>query len=190
MKYQKEKLLRGEEKILWEGTPERYALFSKVTAREVAVKLIIEVIALLCTGYMFVNRSNMKSPGMIWIPAAIALIAVVTFLNKRPKAMKQRYMMTDQRIFLMNPGEAYYMELGKIDAYQFVTDKSDFPSLVFGKEIFRDIPSHLLWRVCTEVPTKDIQSELAESKALVFFNVKNGAELDRLLQQAGVRKEK
>jgi hypothetical protein len=50
MKYQKEKLLRGEEKILWEGTPERYALFSKVTAREVAVKLIIEVIALLCTG--------------------------------------------------------------------------------------------------------------------------------------------
>ena len=30
MKYQKEKLLRGEEKILWEGTPERYALFSKV----------------------------------------------------------------------------------------------------------------------------------------------------------------
>jgi hypothetical protein len=99
-------------------------------------------------------------------------------------------MMTDQRIFLMNPGEAYYMELGKIDAYQFVTDKSDFPSLVFGKEIFRDIPSHLLWRVCTEVPTKDIQSELAESKTLVFFNVKNGAELDRLLQQAGVRKEK
>ena len=81
------------------------------------------------------------------------------------------------------------MELAKIDGYQFVTDKSDYPSLVFGKEIYRDIPSHLLWRVCTEIPTKDISSELAETSALVFFNVKNGAELDRLLKNAGVRQD-
>ena len=103
--------------------------------------------------------------------------------------MRQRYMMTDQRIFLMKPGNAYYMELDKIDGYQFVTDKSDYPSIVFGKEIFRDIKSHLLWRVCAEIPTKDIQSELSESKALVFFNIKNGTELDGLLKKSGVRQE-
>ena len=189
MSYQKENLLHDKEKILWEGRPERYGLFSKVTARELVVKSIIVLVAILSVAYLFVNRSEIKNPSFIWIPAAIGVIAVGSFLIKRPQAMRQRYMMTDQRIFLMKPGNAYYMELAKIDGYQFVTDKSDYPSLVFGKEIYRDIPSHLLWRVCTEIPTKDISSELAETSALVFFNVKNGAELDRLLKDAGVRQD-
>ena len=189
MKLHVEDIMRKGEKTLWTGTPESFSILSKVMARELIVKCI--VIPAICIGVGILHVTNVGQPntGLFWFMAIVCIAVIATAMFKRPKVMHQKYYMTDQRIIMIRGADAYYMDLDQINGYRLVTGKSDYPSIVFGKKIFADIKSHLLWRACADVETTSATSRDVtgrESQGLVFFNVKNAGDLDQLLKKANV----
>ena len=189
MKSHTDTLTQGEQ-ILWEETPVPFSVVSRYNRGELILKWgIIPAIALA----MIIM--NTLSTGQTDIKLAILLVVIsvvvaILPLTKRPKIMKQRYMVTDKRVIMFNPEfdqeYTYYINTEDIDGYRIVTGKSEKPSVVFGKSIVGDIKSNLMWRACTEIKVKEKQDNLVSCEALVFYNVNNTDLLDSILQEAGV----
>ncbi len=187
MKLQVKDVVREGEKVLWEGNPEPFGFISKATLREVCVKCL--VIPAICIALGIMNARSVGKPdmGLIGVLVFINAALIFTAILKHPKVNAQHYLMTDQRVILLRFDEAYYIDLDKIDGFRVVTGKTDQPTVVFGKSIFPDIKSHLLWRACAAV-TRTVSSEtITKAEAFVFFNIKNAAALESQLRKAGVK---
>ena len=186
MKLQNKDVIREGEKILWEGNPEPFGFISKPTLREVGVKCVLIPLISIVLGILNARSAGKPDMGLISVLIFVNAALIITAILKHPKVKAQHYLMTDQRVILMRLDEAYYIDLDKIDGFRVVTGKTDQPTVVFGKSIFPDIKSHLLWRACASV-TRTVSSEvITEADAFVFFNIKNAAALETQLRKVGV----
>ena len=186
MKLQNKDVIREGEKILWEGNPEPFGFISKPTLREVGVKCVLIPLISIVLGILNARSAGKLDMGLISVLIFVNAALIITAILKHPKVKAQHYLMTDQRVILMRLDEAYYIDLDKIDGFRVVTGKTDQPTVVFGKSIFPDIDSHLLWRACAAI-TRNVGTEtIAEADAFVFFNIKNAAALETQLRKAGV----
>lgn len=187
MKLQNKDVVRENEIILWEGKAEPFGFISKATLSEVFVKCLL--IPLISVGMAYMNAKSSGKPdmGLICVLVLINAALIFTAVLKHFKVGIQRYVMTDQRVILFRADEAYYIDLDKIDGFRVVTGKTDQPTVVFGKSIFPDIKSHLLWRACASVTRTVSSNAVVEADAFVFFNIKNAAALETQLKKAGVQ---
>ena len=96
--------------------------------------------------------------------------------------MKQRYMLTDRRLLMIDNAYAYYIDRDKLTGCRVIRDQTQYPIFVFGESIYRDIRHHLLWRACADIITADQKGLEASCSAFVFYNVEQGDALEKLLR--------
>ena len=174
--------LKDNETILWEGRPASFPIISKATSRELLIKWLL--IPGCAAALIIANTSNSDHLNVMFAVELIiisVILALTPFL-KKPKVMKQRYMLTDKRLLMIDNVYAYYIDRDKLTGYRVIRDQTQFPIFVFGESIYRDIKHHLLWRACADINTADLNGLEASCSAFVFYNVEQGDDLEKLLQ--------
>ena len=97
------------------------------------------------------------------------------------------WILTNQRVVLVNSDYAYYIRFKDLDAYRVVRDQTENPTVFFGSRIFKDIGGHLLWRAAAEITTDEINGDEASCFSLVYYNTVNADNLIKTLKELGLK---
>ena len=175
------------ETVLWEGKAADFKVVSPQSRRELIWKWLILPLCFLALIILHI-RFNEK-PNMIMVVGVVLLAAIlaVTVFFKKGRIMKCRYVLTNQRVVLVNSDYAYYIRFKDLDAYRVVRDQTENPTVFFGSRIFKDIGGHLLWRAAAEITTDEINGDEASCFSLVYYNTVNADNLIKTLKELGLK---
>lgn len=179
--------LNEGENILWEGNPADFKVVSPQSRNELIVKWILVPIFLLVLLVLHFKLNDSPNMGLvIGIILLMVFIAASVLLKKR-KIMKCRYLLTDQRVLLVNNYFAYFIRFEDFDGFRVVRDQTENPSIVFGSQIYGDIQKRLLWRAASDISTEDTFGDEASCYNLVFYNTVNADNLIEKLHELGIK---
>ena len=99
------------EKILWEGKPADFNVISPQSKRELFVKWLILPILFLITIMLHIHFTDKPNMALIIGLILLAVILAGTVFLKKKKIMKCRYLLTNERVVMVNSDYAYYIPL-------------------------------------------------------------------------------
>lgn len=182
-----EDFIHEGEEILWEGRPGDFKVISPQSRNEILWKWLL--LPLIFLGMILLHMRFTDAPNLALVIGLIllALILAGTVFLKKNKILKCRYMLTDERVVMVNNDYAYYINLNKIDGFRVVRDQTPNPSVLFGSAIYKDIKKHLLWRAAADISTDTVNGDEASCYNLLFYNVIGADDLITKLHSIGMK---
>lgn len=182
-----EDFLRDSEEVLWEGKPADFKVISAQSRGEIIVKWLVLPLMFLVLILLHIHFTDIPNMALIIGLILLALILAGSVFFKRKRIMKCRYLLTNERIVMVNSDYAYYIRLNDVDGFRVVRDQTDNPTILFGSAIYKDIEKHLLWRAAADISIDVISGDEASCFNLTFYNAKNADELIGKLHSLGIK---
>ena len=182
-----EDFIHSGEKILWEGKPEDFNVISPQSKRELFVKWLILPILFLITIMLHIRFTDKPNMGLVIGLILLAVILAGTVFLKKKKIMKCRYLLTNERVVMVNRDYAYYIPLSELDGFRVVRNQTVNPTIFFGTAIYKDIDKYLLWRAAADISTDTISGDEASCFNLVFYNLPDAERLITELNRIGLK---
>ena len=183
------KYLRKDEVVCWEGVTAPFALLEK-DAKAKILGLWIGTVAVAAAFLALYLKNNADKANAGTVIIVLGVVAVLCLLNafQRNSLLKQKYWITDQRAILMTSDKVFFsMELEHLDAYQVLTGKTQYGTLVLGRKLFEEGDKQMRWRGCHPLLDEEQASNVEDVPGLLFFNVENVAEAEQYLKQWAVK---
>lgn len=184
-----EDFLHDGEEILWEGKPEDFKVISPQSKNEILVKWLFLPVLFLVLILLHIHFTDSPNMALVIGLIILALILAGTVFLKRKKIMKCRYLLTNERVVMVNSDYAYYVRLSDLDGFKVVRDQTKYPTVFFGSAIYKDIEKHLLWRATADISSDKISGDEASCSNLVFYNTPDADRLIEELKQKGVKED-
>ena len=184
-----EDFMHDGEQILWEGRPGDFKVVSPQSKREILWKWFLLPIIFLALILLHIRFSDVTNVALITGLILLAVILAGTVFLKRKKILKCRYLLTGERVVLVNNDYAYYIRLEDLDGFRVVRDQTENPSVVFGSAIYGEIKHRLLQRAASDIITDRISGDEASCFNLVFYNVIGAEELISKLHSVGAKED-
>ena len=183
-----QKKLRKDESILWESSPEKFALLEgkKLSGRILGQWLI----TLGFAAWLFYVERNRPEFGtgmkllVIAVAGAIIFAPVVEWFHLK----NQRFCLTDQRAMLRTADRTwYYMDYEKIDSCCVIEDIAGGSCIAMGSAIMDDVRRQLRWQACH--PKMDLQeaNSHGETMGMVFYLPEGAEKMVRIMEENGVK---
>lgn len=184
-----EDFIHDGEKILWEGKPGDFKVVSPQSRNEVLWKWLLLPLLFLALILLHIRFTDVPNKLLIIGLVLLALILAGSVFLKRRKVLKCRYLLTNERVVMVNSDYAYYIPLEDLDGFRVVRDQTENPSVAFGSAIYKDIKSRLLWRAAADISTIDTSGDEASCLNLLFYNVIGAEDLIAKLKSVGARED-
>lgn len=179
--------IQSGEKNLWEGRPGDFKVISPQSKRELLVKWLILPILFFITIMLHIHFTDKPNMALVIGLILLAVILAGTVFLKKKKIMKCRYLLTNERVVMVNSDYAYYIPLGKLTGFRVVRNQTINPTIFFGSAIYKDIDKHLLWRATADISTDKIAGDEASCSNLVFYNLPDAEKLITELNKIGLK---
>ena len=182
-----EDFIHEGEEVLWEGKPADFKVISPQSRREILWKWLLLPILFAALIALHIHFTDVPNTALIVGLILLALILAGSVFLKRRKMLKCRYVLTSERVVLVNSDYAYYIPFGDLDGFRVVRDQTENPSVVFGSAIYKDIKNYLLWRAAADISTDRMSGDEASCSNLLFYNVVGADYLIAKLHSVGIQ---
>lgn len=168
--------LRNGEKILWKSGPKKFPLLEKGT-RFIILRLWVITVALVsCLVGGYVTQNENWNPELAIGIIVLGLLVISSPIIERVRVSKERYFMTNQRVFLvMSAKTVYEMELSAIDAVKVVDDLTEHTCIAMGSGLFESMRKEMRWRACHPLMGVQDTEHRGRVDGIVFYDVEDAA---------------
>ena len=179
-------LLNPGETILWHSATKNFGILDGKEGRNVLLQWILSAVGVavfLALVFAFGNPRPVVIGVLLLLLAILILAPVASYRVIR----SQEYVITNQRVMIVKPNVgAYAINRGELDDCQLLRLSHPGEALVLGGSLRPEGDKQLRWRSLHPKLGRYAKSTegLTYAEGLVFYNVSNGADAQKLLKKA------
>lgn len=179
-------ILRPDERVLWQSKTHSFGIIEGKEGKRVLLHWVLSAVCILGFLALVAAYGNATASVIGLLLLLLAILIVAPVMSYR-SVMTQEYFITDQRVLLVrSDGGANAIERGDVDDCRLMPTGLRGEALVIGSSLFPEGDKQLRWRTLHPKLDHYAQSDggLTVAEGLVFFNIMDGEEAEKLLKQS------